>query len=603
MDTQTQTQAQTARTPREQMNVVIVGHVDHGKSTLVGRLLADTGTLPTGKLDAVRRLCERTSKPFEYAFLLDALEDEQDQGITIDTARVFFKTDKREYILIDAPGHIEFLKNMISGAARAEAAILLIDAREGVKENSRRHGYVLRMLGVRHVVVAVNKMDLVGFDQKVFDAIEEEYRGFLAGIGAVSPRRFVPVCSRDGDNIAERSERMGWYDGPTILGELDGFPKEPPKADQPLRFPLQDVYKFTAGGDDRRIVAGRIEAGRVRVGDRVVFSPSGKTTTIRTIEGFNVEARASLEAGWSVGFTLAEELYITRGEVMSHLERRPSVGRRFRANLIWLGREPLSPGRLYKLKLHTTATPVRVHKLLKVLDASKLDGELEKDVVGRHDVADLILETTEPVAFDLSSDLEITGRFVLVDGYEIAGGGVITERVADEEAVERAEDRLKNPHWLSSGVSARERAERVGHGAGLILLVGREGVGLHSLAQALEQHLFGQGRAAYLLDGTNPLRDAPMDDSFEVASAELARRFSEVARHLLEAGFLVVATGNAFGLGDHGRVLQRLDGFASVTVEVSQDGRGSLPTDLKASAAEPLASLGARLLERLSQQS
>jgi hypothetical protein len=190
-----------------------------------------------------------------------------------------------------------------------------------------------------------------------------------------------------------------------------------------------------------------------------------------------------------------------------------------------------------------------------------------------------------------------------VDGYEIAGGGVITERVADEEAVERAEDRLKNPHWLSSGVSARDRAARVGHEAGLILLLGREGVGLHSLAQALEQHLFGQGRAAYLLDGTNPLRGVGADDSFEVASAELARRFSEVARHLLEAGFLVISTGNAFGLGDPGRVLQRLDGFASVTVEVSQDGRGSLPTDLKASAAEPLTSLGARLLERLSQQS
>ena len=179
---------------REQMNIVIVGHVDHGKSTLVGRLLADTNSLPQGKLDKVKRECERTGKPFEYAFLLDALEDEQDQGITIDTARCFFKTAKRDYIIIDAPGHIEFLKNMISGAARAEAAVLMIDAKEGVRENSRRHGYILGMLGIKQVVVCVNKMDLVGYSQAVFDNIEKEYREFLTGIGAVSPKQFVPIA-------------------------------------------------------------------------------------------------------------------------------------------------------------------------------------------------------------------------------------------------------------------------------------------------------------------------------------------------------------------------------------------------------------------------
>src|SRR3954469_5249044 len=180
---------------REQMNIVIVGHVDHGKSTVVGRLFADTGSLPQGKLEAVRKECQRTGKPFEYAFLLDALSDEQDQGITIDTARCFFKTDRRDYIIIDAPGHIEFLKNMISGAARAEAAALIIDAKEGVRENSRRHGYILAMLGIRQVTVCVNKMDLVGHSQAHFDAIEKEYREFLAGIGAVSPKQFIPIAA------------------------------------------------------------------------------------------------------------------------------------------------------------------------------------------------------------------------------------------------------------------------------------------------------------------------------------------------------------------------------------------------------------------------
>src|SRR5579863_5629536 len=202
---------------RDTFNVVIVGHVDHGKSTVVGRLLADTGALPQGKLESVRRECERTGKPFEYAFLLDALDDEQDQGITIDTARCFFKSKTRDYIIIDAPGHIEFLKNMISGAARAEAAVLVIDAKEGVRENSRRHGYILSMLGIRQVVVCVNKMDLVDRSQKHFDAIEKEFRDFLISIGAVSPKQFIPVSAVNGENLAARSAKMPWYKGPTLL--------------------------------------------------------------------------------------------------------------------------------------------------------------------------------------------------------------------------------------------------------------------------------------------------------------------------------------------------------------------------------------------------
>ena len=370
----------TAASPaRTQMQIVVVGHVDHGKSTVVGRLLADTGSLPQGKLDAVRRECERTGKPFEYAFLLDALSDEQDQGITIDTARCFFKTARRDYIIIDAPGHIEFLKNMISGAARAEAAAaLIIDAKEGVRENSRRHGYILSMLGIRQVVVCVNKMDLVDHDEGLFRKIEAEYRGFLAGIGAVSPKQFIPVAAIAGENLAARSAKMPWYVGPTLLDTLDAFAKAPGKSEAPFRMPVQAVYKFTNAGDDRRIIAGRIEAGRVKVGDKVAFSPSNKSTTIKSIEGFNTPARSEIDAGWSTGFTLAEEIFVTRGEVMSHADRPPLVSTRLRANVIWLGRRPFVQGRDYKLKLHTTATPVRIHKILKVIDASEIGGDLGK---------------------------------------------------------------------------------------------------------------------------------------------------------------------------------------------------------------------------------
>ena len=256
----------------------------------MGRLLADTGSLPQGKLEAVRRECERTGKPFEYAFLLDALDRRAGPGHHHRHGPLLLQDRARDYIIIDAPGHIEFLKNMISGAARAEAAVLVIDAKEGVRENSRRHGYILSMLGIRQVVVCVNKMDLVAHDEAHFMRIENEYRAFLRGIGAVSPKQFIPVSAIAGENLATRSTKMAWYQGPTLLETLDGFPMAPAQDRPPLRMPVQAVYKFTNHGDDRRIVAGRIEAGRVKVGDKVVFSPSNKSTTVKSIEAFNAAA-------------------------------------------------------------------------------------------------------------------------------------------------------------------------------------------------------------------------------------------------------------------------------------------------------------------------
>lgn len=257
--------------PQESLNIVIVGHVDHGKSTLVGRLYADTGSLPEGKLEKVQAICRQQGKEFEYAFLFDAFLEEQEQGITIDTARTFFIWNGRQYIIIDAPGHKEFLKNMISGAARAEAALLLIDALEGVREQSKKHGYLLSLLGVTQFAVVVNKMDLVGYRQDVFDGIEKEYREFLGQFRAV-PQQMIPVSAKMGDNIATRSSHMNWYQGPTVLETLALFKKEQVRTEQPLRFPLQDVYKF----DARRILAGRITAGRLKVGDQLVFSPRTK---------------------------------------------------------------------------------------------------------------------------------------------------------------------------------------------------------------------------------------------------------------------------------------------------------------------------------------
>ena len=276
------------------MNIVVAGHVDHGKSTVIGRLLADAGALPEGKLESIRELCRRNAKPFEYAFLLDALKDERAQGITIDTARCFFETEKRKYIIIDAPGHIEFLKNMITGASRAEAALLVIDAAEGICENSRRHGYMLEMLGIRQIAVLVNKIDLVDRSRETYEKIKREYAEFLATIG-IAPAAFIPVSATEGDNIAFPSALTPWYDGPTVLGQLDLFEggDNTGGSELPLRIPVEDVYKFTEGGDDRRIVAGMCESGTLRAGDQVVFYPSRKTTVVNSLEEWFMDADSS----------------------------------------------------------------------------------------------------------------------------------------------------------------------------------------------------------------------------------------------------------------------------------------------------------------------
>ena len=587
---------------REQMNIVIVGHVDHGKSTVVGRLLADTGSLPQGKLDAVRAECTRTGKVFEYAFLLDALSDEQDQGITIDTARCFFKTDRRDYIIIDAPGHIEFLKNMISGAARAEAAVLVIDAKEGVRENSRRHGYILGMLGIKQVVVVVNKMDLAKYGQAHFDAIEKEYRAFLAGIGTVVPKQFIPIAALHGANLTTRIPEMSWYTGPTLLECLDGFRKAPPKLDQPLRFPLQAVYKFTGDGDDRRIFAGRIEAGSLKVGDEIVFSPSSKKVKVRTIEGFNTETKTEIGAGWSTGLTLNEEIYVTRGELVSHANHAPLVGTRFRVNLIWLSKKPFVQGRDYKIKLHTQAVPVRIHAIKKVIDASELNSDLAKDHVGRHDVADLVLETKVPVAYDLISESEATGRFVIVDGYDVAGGGIITGAVADDQEDLRAEARLRDFAWVHGSVTTAERTQANGHRAGLVMFVGKDGVGKRKYARAVERALFDARKQAYLLDGNNVLVGLDHDLSVDAAQAELVRRFGEVVNLLLTAGLIVVSTTNAIGLADHSSVQTLIGDAPSLVVEIDPAGASTTPCDLRMRGDEPEAEVVTRVLDLLAKR-
>lgn len=528
--------------PSETMQIVIVGHVDHGKSTLLGRLYADTGSLPEGKIEKVQAICRQQGKEFEYAFLFDAFLEEQEQGITIDTARTFFIWNSRQYIIIDAPGHKEFLKNMVSGAARAEAALLLIDALEGVKEQSKKHGYLLSMLGVKQVAVVVNKMDLVGYRQDVFAGIEKEYREFLSQFN-VAPAQVIPVSAKFGENIATRSTQMPWYAGPTVLDALGLFKKETTRTEQALRFPVQDVYKF----DARRIIAGRITAGRVKVGDRLVFSPSNKTAVVQTIEAFNIEpSPTEARAGQSVGVTLDEQIFIERGEIASHQSDIPSVSTAFRANLFWLGRRPLEQGRKYTLRLATREVDCQVAIIHRIVDASDLALQQGGSTVGRNQVAEVTLRVKAPISFDLSSSFETTGRFVIVDEYDIAGGGIITELVRDEQEFLRDEARKRDFAWVKGEVGAEVRAQHYGHRAAIVLLTGGEHTGKSFLARKLESLLVAEGRHAYLLDGEN-LRRGLDADLGEADTKEIARRYGEVARLLIDTGLIVISTTNPFG--------------------------------------------------------
>ena len=554
----------------KQMKLVIVGHVDHGKSTLVGRLMADTDSLPTGKMDFIKDICDQQGKVFEFAFLLDALEEEQEQGITIDTSQIFFKTEKRPYVIIDAPGHKEFLKNMVTGAANAEAALLLIDAYEGVQEQSRRHGYLLRLLGMKQVAVVVNKMDLVKHDAEVFYKIKAEYTEFLNSMG-VEAKEYIPVSAKLGENIAHRSENMTWYQGPTVLEMLDQFKDKLPEVNRPFRLPLQDVYKF----DERRILAGRVESGTAKIGDEVIFAPSNKKGIIKSIETWEVENKpTTIEASQSVGITLTEQIFVERGNVATLASDPAIITTTFDANVFWMGKKHLKKGETYLIKLATQNVECEVAKFNKAIDASTLETLPDQDFIAKNDVAELTLRTRQPITFDLFNDIPETGRFVLVDEYDVCGGGIITGFTPLSEIDKfRDEAHYRDSHWIKGAVTPDMRAYRNGHQAAMILITGKSGVGKADLAGKLEEKLFHQNFQSYLLDGRNIQvgLGADMDQEKYFSDGEAVRRFGEVAKLFVDAGHVVISTSNVFNHEDHSNISLLIEPTPIVEIQVTRD--------------------------------
>ncbi len=421
---------------RETLRIVVVGHVDHGKSTVIGRLLYDTKSLPEGAIERVKRISKEKGKLFEYAYLLDAFEEEQKQGITIDTTQLQFHTPKRDYVIIDAPGHKEFLKNMISGAANAEAALLIIDANEGIQEQSKRHGYILSLLGIKSVYVVVNKMDLIDYSETKFNEIKHNMNEFLHNLH-VYPLKYIPISAFYGENMTERSKQMPWYQGEPVLNAIDLFEKEKGLTDKPLRFPIQDVYKF----DHRRIIAGRIESGTLEVGDEILITPGNKVTKVKTIEYWvDKDQKDAVSAGMSVGITLEHEFFNKRGEVITHTNSSPLVSDTFKANLFWMGRNPIVKGNKYKLKLVTQEVECEILLIDKVIDATTLAALEGASEVKTNDVAEVTIKTKQELSFDEFKNNQNTGRFVVVDGYDVSGGGIISGLVKGAQTASKFAD-------------------------------------------------------------------------------------------------------------------------------------------------------------------
>ena len=514
----------------DHLALVVVGHVDHGKSTLIGRLLFDTDSVEEGKAERIQAACKAEGMEFEYAFLMDALLEEQAQNITMDTTRVPFRTARRAFTIIDAPGHKEFLKNMITGAASADAAILLVDAHEGLREQTRRHGFLLSLLGIKQVVVVVNKMDLVGYQQPVYEQIKADLTAFLGRL-KVEPAAVIPISAKLGEGLVSRSRHLAWYAGPALLEVLESFRGRPPLTAAPLRLSVQDIYRF----DSRRMIAGSIEAGSISVGDVIEFLPGRKRSTVKSIESWPAPATPAAAirtatAGQAVALTTADELFVERGQIGAHPADLPTEGRIFTARLFWLHQEPLRSGDLLPLRLGAQQAEARVVSIQRTLDAVTLEpqpGGVSE--VRRHEVAEMTLRVRRPLAFDLGGRVPSLGRFVLMRGRRIAGGGVI-DAVEREEAVTG-----------SRAVMPASRVALLGHRGAVIWMTGLSGAGKTTLAQALERRLLHAGLLPTILDGDVLRTGLSRNLGFSAEDRkENLRRATELALVLADAGVVVI---------------------------------------------------------------
>ena len=517
------------------INLVIAGHVDHGKSTLIGRLLHDTNSLTEGKMAAVKAMSERRGMPLEYAFLLDALQAERDQGITIDTTQVLFKSKKRSYLIIDAPGHKEFLKNMISGAAQADAGVIVVDVEEGIQEQSRRHCYLLRLLGLKEIIVVVNKMDLIEYSQKKFTDLKKQIVDYLSEID-LGCNGIVPISARDGQGLIKLSKKMPWYTEANFIDTLDQIPEANLANDLPTRLPIQDVYKF----DERRIIAGRIESGTLKIGDELLFTPSNKRAAVKSFETWNVEEQKTTAiAGESVGIILDEEIFVERGHIASLSKDAPIETNVFKGKVFWIGEKPIIAGDRLKIKINTAEHILEVQSIENKIDLDNLEAT-DTDILEKNDIGEVVFRTKSTAALDPFEANHRTGRFVLIDEYETVGGGIVSMNgYANQRGLYDVTS--ENIMAVSSRVDINARIANNGHKGGIIWLTGLSGAGKSTIAVEAEQQLFLKGYQVNVLDGDNIRFGLSADLGFSPEDrTENIRRIGEVAKLFAEAGILVI---------------------------------------------------------------
>ncbi len=515
---------------RSELRFLTCGSVDDGKSTLIGRLINDT----TGLLEDQARSLQDDSRRFgtngpdlDFALLVDGLDAEREQGITIDVAYRFFSTARRAFIVADTPGHDQYTRNMATGASNAELAVLLVDARKGLVEQTRRHAAIVALLGIRHVVLAVNKIDLVDFSETHFRRTEKAFANFAAPLGFVSVVA-IPVSARQGDNLARRSGRTPWFVGPSVLEHLESVETDADSREAALRFPVQWINR--PGGDFRGF-AGTVASGRVAVGDKVVIASSGRITEVAGIVTFDGDL-PFVAAGRAVTLTLKDEIDIGRGDVLADPKRRPTVARRFAADLVWMDDMPTVPDRRYLLKIGTATVPASVLRIADTLDVSALQRrpaqELTLNAIGRVEI-----ETAVPVAFDPYTDNRAMGGFILID---VATSRTVAAGMAIE-GLDRATHVHRQPADVTPALRERAKAQR----AMVVWFTGLPGSGKSTIANIVERKLAALGRQTMLLDGDNLRMGISSDLGFDAAArTENVRRVGEVAKLMVDAGLIVL---------------------------------------------------------------